>query len=336
MSVLVYSFVFAGCALASWWGCKRLIDWLQAAAVLDIPNHRSLHGLPVPRGAGLAIAMVVLLAQCGLALSGVVQWRETLVLLAAGAGFAALGWADDRGSKPVLLRLIAQFVIAGGCVLGLAFPLLNNMISMVVAGVAIAALVWHVNLFNFMDGADGFAAAQAIMVAFGLAILLANHGDVGLALWAVAIAGATAGFLRWNWSPARIFLGDSGSYFLGFELAVLIYAARLAGVGLAAMIILLAPFVVDATLTLLGRMLSGRTWWQAHRSHAYQLLVLRGWSPSRLALTLATSIGLVGWPLSWLAAYSTHSSVIAVFAYALTGIMWGTIRWTAEANPAQP
>ena len=322
--------VFVAATLASLFLIGALIPRLHSAQVIDIPNVRSLHAAPVPRGAGLVIALVVLAVQ--VALLGMGEWpvQSGAFTTLVAAGFAALGWADDRASRGVGLRLAVQALLAAVFVFG-ALP--ADTAWWLRAGMGLA-LLWQVNLFNFMDGADGFAGVQTISVALGLALLLMLSGHHGPALAACALAGAACGFLRWNWHPARIFLGDVGSYFIGFELGALaIFSVEVGHVPWPALI-LLAPFVIDASLTCAARVLRGHAVWRAHREHAYQALVLRGWSPARVSASLAVLSLVLCWPAAVLAI--RHGATAGVFVYGLLAIIWLWLwRWARRAS-SQP
>lgn len=297
-----------------------LIPRLQRAQVIDRPNARSLHALPVPRGGGLAIAAVVLVMQIGLLVDGRWNMQTGMVTTLVASGFAALGWADDRASRAVVLRLAVQSVLALLFVT-LALPV---ELSAVTRGLLWLAVLWGVNLFNFMDGADGLAGVQAVAASIGLGVLLSISAQSGAALAAFALAGASAGFLRWNWHPARIFLGDVGSYFIGFELTALVILSAQSSHTPSPALILVAPFVTDATLTLLARARRGAAVWRAHREHVYQRLVLRGWSPARVAGALAVLLIGMCWPG---AAWSVVAGVMpAVFVYGLLAIIWLWLR----------
>ena len=327
--------VFVASALASQRLCARLLPWLRAREVLDHPNERSLHAAPIPRGGGLAIVAVVLAAHAMLALGAGAAGRDELVVLVCGGGCALLGWADDRRSRGTAVRLLVQFALAGLCVAGLAAGPAGSGLGLLAGALLTVALVWHVNLFNFMDGADGLAGAQTVMSALGAAAVIALTGPHALLPWPLALAGAALGFLRWNWAPARLFLGDSGSYFIGFELAALVIVGGLHGTPPAPLLILLAPFVVDASLTLLARMRAGEPWWRAHRSHLYQRLVLGGWTARRLAVRLVVLNALLCWPLAWLALDARYVTGALLSAYALLGMMWAWLRrrTAAAAGP---
>ncbi|MCU0832870.1 MAG: glycosyl transferase [Chromatiaceae bacterium] len=259
--------------------------------LLDRPNARSLHLSPVPRTGGVAV-LAGLLAAAGVALAngvvdGIWGWVGAALLLVALVSFL-----DDRGEVKPAYRLAAHLAAAlilmlGGLrwtiveLPGAAIPLPNVVAVLVL----VFYVVWMVNLYNFMDGMDGFAAGMA---GFGFAALAAlgwRAGDWEFALVNGSIAAAALGFLIGNFPPARIFLGDLGSASLG------LLAAACALVGSARGLFPLwiawlafSPFIVDATATLLRRLLRGERVWEAHRSHHYQRLVLAGWSHRRTLL----------------------------------------------------
>ena len=312
--------VVATAALACSALTAMLIPRLYGAQVVDIPNARSLHAGPVPRGGGLAIAAVVIATQFALLAGQRWSLQTGLVTTLVAGGFAGLGWADDRAGRSVVLRLVVQGV------LGLLFVMLALPAELTVLERALlcSAVLWGVNLFNFMDGSDGLAGVQAVGASIGLGVLLSLSMQSGAALAAFTLAGATFGFLRWNWHPARIFLGDVGSYFIGFELTALVIFSAQSNHTPWPAVILVAPFVTDATLTLLARALRGTPVWRAHREHVYQRLVLRGWSPARVARTLAVLLLGLCWPG---AAWSVSAGVMpAVFVYGLLAIIWLWLR----------
>jgi len=306
---------FVACAVLGSAVTGRFIAWLWSRRVLDTPNERSLHAVEVPRGAGLPMALLGLAAHLGFALAG--QPPGGLVAVAGAVLLTALGWRDDRGSLPAGRRLLAQLAVAA-VVASAVVPA-----TVPVAGVALlaVALAWHVNLFNFMDGADGFAASHALLVCLGLGLLLLDGAAAGAA-WAFALAGAVLGFLRWNWPPAHAFMGDAGSYFLGFELALLGVVAWRAGVAPAAVFILLAPFVVDASLTLVRRALAGRVVWRAHREHLYQRLLLAGLTPRGLLGRLYLLHLALCWPLALIANRVPSGAWLAGGLYGVLAMIW--------------
>lgn len=256
-----------------------LTGWLRQYAlsrqVLDVPNERSSHAVVTPRGGGMAIALTFI----GAAVIG--QWLYELpwsFLVAAcglGALVALVGFMDDRHGVAPAIRLFVHFAAAGGAValvyqgadLGAVLPSVPPWLAGTVAAVA---MVWLLNLYNFMDGIDGIAGIEAITVCFGGALVFAASGSE---LWrpSLFLLGSVAGFLYWNFPSARIFMGDAGSGFLGFVLAVFcLQAATISAECFFAWIILLGVFVVDATVALFRRLIRGKRIYVAHRSHAYQ------------------------------------------------------------------
>ena len=306
--------------------CRPLRNYLLRTSVIDIPNERSLHSEPVVRGGGIAIAAVVLVLQAAFAANGVLPAREGFAVCGAGLAFVVLGWWDDRRSQSAALRVTSQLFIAGCFLSALAVDTFSTWTPMWFGAFFFAAmlgLVWIVNLYNFMDGADGFAATQALLTMLGSTVLLSVGGEFGLALIAAAVAGACAGFLRWNWSPARMFMGDSGSYFLGFQLAALALLEVNARVDIVPWTILLLPFLVDAGFTLARRIGLRERWWEAHKSHAFQLLALNGWSHRKLSLGLATINLALCWPCALWSFVSPETALLPVLlAAALTAMIW--------------
>ena len=252
--------------------------------ILDIPTDRSLHGRPVPRSGGVAMVVSILVAGTLLcALRGEIpvgmSWFVAAWLLAAGIGFA-----DDLRPLSSLLRLLvhgaaAILLIMGGFVLeSLAFP---DVVLSLPRGIAMLVtwlfIVWMINLYNFMDGMDGFAGGMACIGfgAFALLGLFAGHSL--FAALSLIVAAAALGFLCFNFPPARIFMGDMGAYSLGLLAAgFTLWGARDGVFAVWVSVLIFSPFIVDATVTLVRRTLCGEPVWKAHRTHFYQLLVQRG------------------------------------------------------------
>jgi Fuc2NAc and GlcNAc transferase len=274
-------------------------------AILDIPNVRSSHSAPTPRGGGLAIVTAFMCALILLAFTGMLQMNVTLVLMAGGGAVAATGYLDDRWGLPASVRIcvhiiaatLAVFVLGGITQQSLRTVGLHGIWAGALLGVM--ALTWSTNLFNFMDGIDGIAGSEAVFVAAAGAVLNWYYGgNIGLTAAMFVLAAATSGFLIWNWPPARIFMGDVGSGFLGFTLAVLgLAASRNSTTPIEAWAILSGVFLVDSTVTLLRRVARGDRWFEAHRLHAYQYLARR-WGAHMPVTVLAIGINLF-WLLRW-------------------------------------
>jgi UDP-N-acetylmuramyl pentapeptide phosphotransferase/UDP-N-acetylglucosamine-1-phosphate transferase len=250
---------------------RALIPILAHREILDRPNERSSHRVATPRGGGIAVIGSIVLAW-------VVLTRAELVPpgvfgIALGAVLlAAVSWLDDlRGLSPVV-RLLAQAAAVAIGVFVLPGP--QNASHLAMIGLL---WIWWINLFNFMDGVDGLAGSEAAAIGAGL-LLFASVGagaDPALRALAAPVAGAAIGFLVWNWSPARIFLGDVGSVPLGYVLGFLLLDLAARGRWKIALILPLY-FLADATITLARRLVRGERVWQAHREHFYQQAVSRG------------------------------------------------------------
>ena len=283
------------------WLTGRVLRFAQRQAILDHPSERSSHSRPTPRGGGLAIVVAFLLGLgAGTALE-IVPLRLAVALGGGGALIALVGWRDDRVGVPPRVRLLWQAVAASW-----ALGWLGGYPSMALGGfslplgvlgvpVAIAGIVWAINLFNFMDGIDGIAGIEALSIGLGGALLLLVGGLPDGAAVSLMLAAAALGFLKWNWAPARIFMGDVGSGFLGLVVAVLaVWSERNSGPPAVLWSVLGMVFVFDATLTLVRRAFRGERVTEAHRSHAYQRLVMAGWSHAGVSLaTLAINLVLV-------------------------------------------
>lgn len=245
--------------------------------LMQAPNARSAHTKPTPTGGGGAIAVV---GTIGLLLTAAGGEPKFALAGALAMAFATLGFIDDRSDLSPALRFPLQLLLTGSLV-ALAHPLPPLLIGPVAfSGIALSALLtlsglWWINLFNFMDGIDGIAASQAVLVLAGSAIVTLVNGQTPLLAVTVLIA-ATSGFLFRNWPPARIFMGDVGSNFLAFAiLAVALLGSGDNGTSYPTWLILGSIFVSDATVTLIRRSLNGERPWHAHNRHAYQHLSRR-------------------------------------------------------------
>ena len=280
-----------------------------AREVLDIPDGRSSHQHPTPRGGGLAIAISVLGGVLAAAILGWLPLSLAMALGGGGAAIATVGWIDDHADVPRRTRLIVQLAAAVWALLWLGgLPSISLGVTRLPLGGAgwllgTVGIVWAANLYNFMDGVDGLAAAEAVTVGASAAALLAFRGANDLGLAAALVSAAAAGFLLWNWPPARIFMGDTGSCLLGFLFATLGVATENArALPLIVWAVLLGVFIMDATLTLLRRVVRRERWYVAHRLHAYQRAVQSGLN-HRAVTVGVIALNLV---LATVAAVATH------------------------------
>lgn len=276
---------------------------------IDVPNARSSHERPVARGGGLAIVSVVLVAGSVPAAAATLSIAARAVFLVAGAGLAAVSLADDLRSVGTLPRMLVHACVAAGVLAtaGSIEAFRMPWVATVELGLFSVplTLLWIVgltNAYNFMDGIDAIAAGQSIIAGSAWYILGLSAGDPWLARLGIVAAAGSLGFLLHNRPPARIFLGDVGSAFLGFLFASLaVFAARLDGGDryATAGIACVWPFVVDSTFTFFRRLFRGENVFAAHRSHLYQRLVIAGLSHGAVALvyavlaSLAASVGVL-------------------------------------------
>lgn len=285
---------------------------------LDIPNERSSHIYPTPRGGGISIASLFLVI---VSISNSISHDVALAFMGAGFLVALVGFLDDKAHVAARWRLLFHFVAALWALYYLGgipeFQFLDYTFSLGWFGIALAAilLVWMLNLFNFMDGIDGIAASEAIFVACGSAVFSYLNGLEGLIFISLVLASSTMGFLLLNWPPAKIFMGDVGSGFLGLMLGMIAYANIIEGGSIWIWVTLFGVFLVDSGITLLRRILKGDNWYEAHCSHAYQHAA-RKWGHERV--TVATIIINICWllPLAYLVyLFKEYAVLITLLAY---------------------
>ncbi|MDB6047655.1 MAG: glycosyl transferase [Pseudomonas sp.] len=271
-------------------------------SVLDIPNARSSHTIPTPRGGGVAIVVSFLISLFLLAMEGEVPWNVTWALGGSGAVVAILGFLDDHGHIAARWRLLGHFSAALWVLLWLGgVPPINVLgitiqLSWVGDTLGVLYLVWLLNLYNFMDGIDGIASVEAVCVCASACIIYWLTGHPELILAPLLLTMSVLGFLCWNFPPAKIFMGDAGSGFLGIVLGILSLQAAWATPALLwVWLILMGVFIVDATFTLTRRLLRGDKVYEAHRSHAYQFASRK--MGRHLPVTIAVGVINIFWLL---------------------------------------
>ena len=287
---------------------------------LDIPNERSSHTSPTPRGAGIAVVIAFITGLLVLLIDDTISSRVFFTLTGPGLIIALIGQLDDLGRvTSAKWRLVGHFICASitVCLAGglPALPLTKSIIDFGVAGdiAAVIYLVWMLNLFNFMDGIDLITGIQTFTTCVGAAILLLNNTDSDLWLIVAVLAAAVLGFMYFNLPPAKIFLGDIGSGFIGFVIgAISLVVAKDEPLIAWAMIILLGVFVADATVTLLQRLIASEHVYIAHRTHAYQHLSkkINNHIPVSLGIGAINIFFLL--PIAWLVAESTLQPIIGL------------------------
>lgn len=259
--------------------------------ILDHPGTRSLHGQPVPRTGGLAVLAGILVGTASNAMNVIGSQFQTLVLMLAGlVPLALVSFQDDRVGVTAKWRMLTHLLVAVSLLAaglapdrlelpGFAWLLPRWLASFL----AVFFVIWMINLYNFMDGMDGFAGGMAVIGFSTLAWL--GQADPGFAALCLTVATASAGFLVHNFPPAKIFLGDTGSTTLGFLAAACsLWGSKVGLFPFWVALLVFSPFIVDATVTLLRRLLRGEKVWEAHRTHYYQRLVLLGWGHRRTVL----------------------------------------------------
>ncbi len=278
-------------------------------ATLDLPNERSSHSAPTPRGGGIAIAVVVLLA-AGCAALLLPDKTRSLTYLVCAAAVAYLGWRDDRQSLSPKIRFIVQGAAALASALWMGYfksvtiPLFGQLqLGAVGFVITVLWIVGLTNAYNFMDGIDGMAGGVAFSAAIGWTILSARSNHPFVFWVAFAVAAGSFGFLFHNWQPAKIFMGDVGSTFLGYTFAVLpLLSASEGGDALMLGTLLMWTFIMDAGLTFIQRLIKRENIFSAHRSHLYQRLVAGGFrhaSVSALYIFLTALAAALAYAWSW-------------------------------------
>lgn len=322
---------------ASYLAVGWLARWARRHA-LDLPNERSSHAVPTPRGGGAVIAGLALIGVAPLLLLAEVPvpWLQLLGYAVGAAAIAAVSWLDDLHTLPYRTRLSIHILGAVLALVALGFwrqvalPALGPVrIGWLGLPLAFLWLVGLTNAYNFMDGIDGLAGTQALLAGLGWVAIGLFVGNPLVASLGALVAGSSLGFLGHNWPPARIFMGDVGSAFLGYTFAVLpLFAAqatdeRVAAKTAVAGLLLVWPFVFDSGFTFIGRLRRRENVFAAHRSHLYQRLVIAG--RSHLAVTcLYGALDLVGLALAllWLSGSPLGDVLIVTVIPALCLGLW--------------
>jgi len=293
--------LFIALTILSHLGVWIIRHYAERRQLLDHPNERSSHSRPTPRGGGLAIVLIVI----GTGLWVVSTWVEpgrnqadltrNVVFSACGIVIAFLGWRDDTHSLSPRVRFAVQGLVAAASIWGLGYfqsvtiPLFG-VLQLGVVGMVITFL-WIIgltNAYNFMDGIDGIAGGVAFAAGLGWALLTSNIDYLAnsFVFWiALAIAAGSLGFLFHNWHPAKIFMGDVASTFLGYSFAVMpLLASDKEGDALMLGTLLLWTFIMDAGVTFIRRAVKRENVFAAHRTHLYQRLVIGGYSHAKISL----------------------------------------------------
>ena len=296
--------IFLLLTILSYFGVYLIRRYVERRQILDHPNERSSHSMPTPRGGGLAI--VVLVITTGLLSIKEAQPNHALVYIVCGIIIAFLGWRDDISSLSMRVRFAIQGLVAAVSIYGLGYfksvtiPLFGEL-QLGIVGVIITFL-WIIgltNAYNFMDGIDGIAGGVAFAGSLGW-MLLATNAHSPFAFWiALAIAASSLGFLGHNWSPAKIFMGDVASTFLGYTFAALpLLSSDKSGDALMLGTLLMWTFILDTSVTFFQRAFKRKNVFTAHRSHLYQRLIIGGYSHATIS-TLYIFLTLLGCLLAY-------------------------------------
>jgi UDP-N-acetylmuramyl pentapeptide phosphotransferase/UDP-N-acetylglucosamine-1-phosphate transferase len=293
MSLAALLALAGGCLVASLLVTRAARNWALRQLLLDHPNERSAHTVPTPRLGGLGIMCAFLPAALLLAaLEAPRRGWTPMVVVAMAAVVSGLGLVDDVRSLPARWRFAVQLLAACAVVasrggdLGPALePLGGFLPHPILAAGSVLWIVWATNFYNFMDGIDGFAGGQTVWAALGIAgAAWAVGNDLVLGLMLV-LAAAAAGFLRFNLPPASVFMGDVASTAIGFLLACVPFIPGRGVVPVAAVLLALFLFFLDSTTTLLRRVVQGKRWFEAHRTHLYQRPLACGFSHAATTYT---------------------------------------------------
>ena len=343
-------------ALASIVGVRLLTSWALRRNLLDVPNSRSSHTRPTPRGGGLAIAAISVSGWVYLEFASGLPTAAILGCVLGAALVIGISWLDDLVGLSARVRLLVHLVAAGIAVISVgswdvvALPF-GSQLVLGGAGTVLTVL-WIVgltNAYNFMDGSDGMAGTQAVIAGLGWSFVAAASGDTTTSAFAVLLAGSSTGFLVHNMPPARIFMGDVGSAFLGYSFAILPLLSLHSGEPLRRTAPLLGflfvwPFICDTSFTLLRRLVRGENIFAAHRTHVYQRAMTVGYS-HRCVLLIYATLALIGAELAvlWHSQHSLGSWGIAFCLPCLSLAVWrlatrqedqpSTLAWRAVSRP---
>ncbi|MGK0298206.1 MAG: Fuc2NAc and GlcNAc transferase [Gammaproteobacteria bacterium] len=335
MNIVWLSLAFVLIVFLSW----TITSWANRYAlnnsIMDHPNQRSLHYVPMPRGGGLSIALLILFGIVILWACQLLSIELTMAAFIGGSLVALIGWLDDRSNFPIVIRALFYLLASVWSVywmLGMSFGTNVNNILLILC--LILGIAWLTNLYNFMDGSDGVAALQAISSGIMGGVFLIYVNETGLVYLLLVIIASSTGFLIWNWPPARIFMGDVGSCLLGFIYSIIIIETYIKNIlPLTIWLILFSFFICDASLTLLYRVASGKEWYRAHRQHGYQLYIQMGKSHKQLIYVILSINMIFLYPMSFFAFnYSEYQWWITLAVYSLLTSIWITIQIKYKNN----
>jgi UDP-N-acetylmuramyl pentapeptide phosphotransferase/UDP-N-acetylglucosamine-1-phosphate transferase len=316
-------------------------SWLYIA---DVPNDRSLHVIPTPRNGGLGLLAAILAGWLAAWAFGYFENTQVFIGIIM-FGLAMLGYLDDRFDLRSSIRFAGHFAAAGfavfvlGPIESIELPgILEIQLGVASIPFSLIFIVWMINLYNFMDGMDGFAGGMTLFGFTTLAVICAIQNNIALAVGIGVPAAAAMGFLLYNFPPAKIFLGDAGSTALGFLSATaMLFTAKENSIPLWVSIMIFSPFIIDATITLLTRMLRKERFWAAHRTHYYQRLVTSGNSHKKVVLCeylLMFTVSIFG--ITAVCSTQSHLVLFIVWLLIFSFAAFSVNRLTASAFEKSP
>ena len=318
--MLIYIIIFLVSFILTWLYRKYAIR----KSFLDVPNNRSSHTVPTPRGGGIAIVISWFGGLCWLYFTNKIDPKLFFAFI-CGTPLVIISFLDDLMTLKPGIRFLFQFITAfsalyflGGLQqLNLGFYTFEGKIILSV--IALVAIIWSINLFNFLDGIDGYIGSEIVFLALTFFLLLGNMAGLLLGV-------STLGFLLWNWPKAKIFMGDVGSTLMGFNVAIFaIWHQNTQNISIFVFLMLTGPFWYDATITLYRRWRNHEKLSEAHRKHAYQRLVQSGYSHKQVTTGLIF-VSLFILLLVYLALKFTEATLL-IFIITLF-ILWGLMRFT--------
>ena len=335
---VVYSWVAIGlfAGFLSYFSCVRALALAEKAGMISLPGERQSHHHATPTGGGLGLIFSIVITTLGLELIFSLPdfwWKNMLpgVLL-----LAFIGWRDDKLPVSTWLRLLIQLAVSVWLIGYGRWEF--SLTGLFLLAIAIVAIVWLMNVYNFMDGSNGMAGFQGVFAGVTMAVFFQAGGEYSMALVAVVVAASCAGFLPLNFPNAKVFMGDVSSVPLGFIFASLgVYGWQTGSLSLPVSILIMSVFLVDATLTLLARAFRGERWYTAHAQHVYQRVIARGWTHRRsLVFYQAINVVLVLPALVLTVIYPQYAIVTAGLTLVLLGVCWHIANWrlgmTAEVQ----
>ena len=350
-SILTSSGVFAGLLIIFAMSCAAVWVLVRQAGRMDVPNQRSMHTISTPTGAGIVMVLVLLLGSSYLFVN--LASIQFLIITVVLAMLAFIGWRDDKNYLSVGSRM-TMFVVFSlpiilfiGVIDQISFGDLGSLYLPfpIAAILTLVGFIWLLNLYNFMDGMDGLAAMQTIIASAGFLVLSVDVAffsnsffdaltySSAIALLCGILFAATLGFLVWNWSPAKIFMGDVGSLPIGGFFAICcIMAVRELEVSALSCILILGVFIFDASYTLVARLMRGEKVTEAHRSHIYQRLAATGVPHSRIVLVysvkmLLATTAAISWEIGLINGFVTG---LVAFISVVFGLIW--VQWLERSQ----